>query len=46
MVRPMVATLSATQIEQDEATGATYVDTVTTSVERVAFGNPHMAANL
>ena len=41
-----VATLSAIQIVQDEATGVTYVDTVTASVERVALGNPCMAANL
>ena len=37
---PTVTTLSATQIVQDEATRVTYVDTVTTSVERVALGNP------
>ena len=46
MVGPMVAPLSATQIVQDEATGVTYVDTVTTLVGRVALGNPCMAANL
>ena len=46
IVGPAVATLSATWIVQDEATGVTYVDTVTASVERVALGNPHMAANL
>ena len=46
MVAPTVATLSATQIVQDEATGVTYVDTMTTSVERVSLGNPCMAANL
>ena len=42
----MVATLSATQIVQDEATWVTYVDTVTTSVERVALWKPHIVANL
>ena len=41
---PAVATLSTTQIVQDEATGVTYIDTVTTLVERVALGNPHMVA--
>ena len=43
MVGPAVAHLSATQIVQDEATGVTYVETVTTLVERVALGNPCMA---
>ena len=46
MVGPTVATLFTTQIVQDEATGVTYVDTVTASVERVALGNPCMVANL
>ena len=46
MAGPTVATLSATWIVQDEATRVTYVDSVTTSVERVALGNPHMVANL
>ena len=46
MVGPAVATLSATWIVQDEATGVTYVDTMTTSVERVALRNPCMAADL
>ena len=46
MAGPMVATLSTTWIVQDEATGVTYVDTVTTSVDRVALRNPHMVANL
>ena len=46
MVRSMVATLSATWIVQDEATRVTYVKNVTTSVGRVALGNPCMVANL
>ena len=46
MAGPMVATLPTTQIVQDEATGVTYVDTVTASVGRVALRNPCMAANL
>ena len=45
MAGPMVTTLSTTKIMQDEATGVTYVDTVTTPVERVALENLHMAAN-
>ena len=46
MVRPVVETLSITQIVQDEATRVTYVDTVTALVGRVALRNPHMVANL
>ena len=46
MMGPAVATMYATEIVQDEATGVTYMDTVTTSVGREALGNPHMAANL
>ena len=46
MVGSVVATLSTTWIVQDEATRVTYVDTVTTSVGRVALRNPCMAANL
>ena len=46
MVGPTVATLSATWIVQDEFTRVTYVDTVTTSVERVALRNLHMVANV
>ena len=46
MAGSMVATLSATQVVQDEATGVTYVGIVTASVERVALRNPHMVANL
>ena len=46
MMGPMVATMYATRIVQDEATGVMYMDNVTTLVERVALGNPHMVANL
>ena len=46
MVGPTVATMYATQIIQDEATGVTYMDTVTTLVGRVALENPCMVANL
>ena len=44
LVEPTVMTMYATCIVQDEVTGVTYMDTVTASVGRVAFGNPHMAA--
>ena len=43
---PTVAMMYATCIVQDEATGVTYMDTVTTLVGRMALGNPCMAANL
>ena len=46
MVGPTVAMRYTTCIFQDEATGVTYLDMVTTSVGRVALGNPCMAANL
>ena len=40
MVAPGVATISTSQEVWDEATGATYLDTVTTSVGRVALNVP------
>ena len=43
---PMVTTMCATQVIQDEATGVTYLDTVTASMGRVALSNPCMVANL
>ena len=43
---PTVAMMYATHIFQDEATGVTYMDMVTTSMGRVALRNPHIAANL
>ena len=46
LMGPTVATMYVTHIVQDEATGVTYMDTVTALVGRVALGNPHMAANL
>ena len=36
----------ATRIVQDEATGVTYMDTMTALVGKVAFRNPCMVANL
>ena len=35
-----VATMSTSQVVWDEATGATYLDTVTTSIGRVALNVP------
>ena len=46
LMGPTVAMMYTTHIVQDEATGVTYMETVTTSVGRVALGNPHMVANL
>ena len=46
LVEPVVMSMYATCIVQDEVTGVTFVDTVTVSVGRVALGNPCMAATL
>ena len=40
MAAPGVATMSTSQVVWDEATGATYLDTVTTSIVRVALSVP------
>ena len=40
VVDPTVVTMSASCIVKDEATGITYMDTVTTSVWQVALGGP------
>ena len=40
LMGPAVTMMYATCIVQDEATGVTYMDTVTTSVGRVALGIP------
>ena len=40
MVEPTVATMSASCIVKDEATEITYMDTITTSTEQVALGDP------
>ena len=40
MTAPGMATMSASCVVQDEATGATYLDMVTTSVGRVALSVP------
>ena len=44
LMESTMMTMYATHIVQDEATGVTYMDTVTTSVGRVALRNPCMAA--
>ena len=45
MVKPSMATMCTTHIVQDETTGVTYMDTVTTSMGRVALGSSHMVAH-
>ena len=40
MAAPGVATMSTSQVVKDEATGATYLDTLTTSIGRVALSVP------
>ena len=45
MVKPAMAIMCTTHIVQDETTGVTYMDTVTTSVERVAFRSSCMLAH-
>ena len=40
MTAPGVVTMSASHVVQYEATGATYLDTVTTSVVRVTLSGP------
>ena len=42
-IEPAVATMCTSCIVQDEATGITYMDTITTSVGQVALGGPHLA---
>ena len=44
MVKPMVATVCASHIVQDEAMGITYMDTVNTSVGQVALGCSYLTA--
>ena len=40
MLAPGVVTMSASHIVKDEVTGVTYMDTVTTSMGRVALSGP------
>ena len=40
MAAPGMVSMSTSHVVQDEATGATYLDTVTTSIGRVALSVP------
>ena len=42
-IKPAIAMMCTSHIVQDEATGITYMDTVTTSMGQVALGDPHLA---
>ena len=42
MAAPGMATMSASHVVWDEATGATYLDMVTTSIGRVALSVPEV----
>ena len=44
IIEPAVATVCASHIVQDEGTGVTYMDMVTTSMGQVALGSSHPAA--
>ena len=44
MAEPAVATICTSCIIQDEITGVTYVDTVATSMDRVALRSSHLVA--
>ena len=46
LAEPAVMAMYTTCIVQDEVTGVTCMDTVTTSVERVALRNPCMVVTL
>ena len=40
VVTPGISSMSSNHMVKDEITGMTYVDTITTSVERVAISGP------
>ena len=42
---PGISSMSASCIIKDEATGVTYLDTITTSIGRVAFSGPDLEAS-
>ena len=42
MAEPVIATMCTSCIIQDETIGVTYMDTVTTSIGRVALSSSHM----
>ena len=44
MVTPGISSMSASQIIRDEATAIMYMDTVTTSIGRVALSDPDLEA--
>ena len=41
---PGISSMSASHIMKDEVTGVTYLDTITTSVGRVALSSPDLEA--
>ena len=42
---PGISTMSMSHIIRDEATGITYMDTITTSIGRVALSGPDLEAS-
>ena len=45
VVTPGISSMSASRIVRDEVTGVTYMDTITTSIGRVALSGPDMEAS-
>ena len=45
VVTPGISTMSISHLVRDEATGITHMDTVTTSVGRVALSGPDLEAS-
>ena len=45
VVTPRISTMSTSHITRDETTGVTYMDTVTTSIGRVALHGPDSEAS-
>ena len=45
VVTPGISTMSTSHIVRDETTGITYMDTVTTSIGRVALSGPDLEAS-
>ena len=45
VVTPGISSMSASCIVRDEVTGVTYMDTITTSIGRVALSGPDMEAS-
>ena len=42
---PGISSMSASCIVRDEVTGVTYLDTITTSIGRVALSSPYLEAS-